>query len=568
MAEVLKAIQKSLNDVFSDEYLFKIPVYQRPYAWATDQVDDLLDDLQDAVKRDSESPYFLGSIVLIKEDDIPDSDVVDGQQRLTTLTILFCVLRELAPKNERDALDTFIREKGQRYRGTHDRFRLRLGKRDATFFQNNVQEKGALSSLLAEDAPQLTDSRELIRSNAKHLRDALEKLTLADRQALAEFIVQQCYLVVVTAADRESAYRIFAVMNDRGMDLSPTDILKADVIGETAPSEQDRYGERWEQIEDGLGREGFRDLFAHIRMIYAKTKLRVTLQADFQDKVLKDMDDDKPFIDHVLEPYATVYEIVTRAAFESRQDAENVNVCLRHLGLLDNFDWVPPAMSFFRRNERDHGAILRFSRALERLAYGLFIRRANINERLGRYAEILRLIESDSGPFDKDGPLELDSEERMTIVEKLDAPIYSPYSRVMRPLLLRLNSALSEAGVTYNYPTISIEHVLPQSPAPESEWIHCFGDSDEREYWTHRLANLVLLSFRKNARASNFEFSRKKTEYFGRNEVTSFPLTTQVLSHESWTPAVLEERQRSLIGVLKREWRLGDDPQLSQAPTA
>lgn len=558
MAELLKAIQKRLKDVFSDDYMFTIPVYQRPYAWTTDQADDLLDDLQDAVKRDPDAPYFLGSIVLIKEDDTPDSDVVDGQQRLTTLTILFCVLRELAPENERDDLDTFIREKGHRLRGTQDRFRLRLGKRDAAFFASNVQENDALSSLLAADGPQQTDSRELIRRNAKHFRKELTRLNPAERRRLAEFIVQQCYLVVVTAADRESAYRIFAVMNDRGMDLSPTDILKADIIGETPASEQEHYGERWEQIEDGLGREAFRDLFAHIRMIYAKAKLRATLQADFGDKVLDELDEDEPFIEQVLEPYAAVYEVVTRASFESRRDAEDVNVCLRHLGLLDNFDWVPPAMAFFRRNEGNYEAILQFSRALERVAYGLFVRRANINERLGRYAEILRLIEADPAASHSGRPLELHAEEKTAILEKLDAPIYSPYSRVMRPLLLRLNSALSEAGVTYNYPTISIEHVLPQSPPPDSEWIRWFSDPDEREYWTHRLANLVLLTFRKNARASNFEFARKKKEYFGRNDVTSFPLTTQVLAQETWTPAVLEERQRSLISVLKTEWSLDD----------
>lgn len=558
MAEVLKAIQKSLKDVFSDEYMFKIPVYQRPYAWTTDQADDLLDDLQDAMKRAPESPYFLGSIVLIKDDGVPDSQVVDGQQRLTTLTILFSVLRELAHENERDALDTFVREKGQPYRGTQDRFRLRLGKRDAAFFESNVQENGSLSSFLQADAPKLTDSQELIRSNARHFLEALKKLDHAERKELAMFIAQRCYLVVVTATDQEAAYRIFFVMNDRGMDLSPTDILKATIIGKLPGPEQDHHGERWEQVEDGLGRDDFRDLFAHIRMIYAKTKLRVTLQADFQDKVLSELND-RPFIDDVLEPYAAVYEIVTRASFESRRDAEHVNVCLRHLDLLDNFDWVPPAMSFFRRNEGDYDAILRFSRALERLAYGLFITRANINERISRYGEILRLIEKDAPTSDYGGPLQLDPQEKRDVLEKLDAPIYSPYSRVMRPLLLRLNSALSEAGVKYTYPTISIEHVLPQNPAPDSEWAHWFSDLDEREYWTHRLANLVLLSFRKNAKASNFEFSRKKTEYFGGGDVTSFPLTTQVLSRESWTPAVLKERQRSLIGVLASEWRLEDD---------
>ena len=88
----ITATEQHLGKVFSDDYFFEIPLYQRPYAWTTDHVDELLDDLLDAMRRDSESPYFLGSIVLIKDEDNPKSEVVDGQQRLTTLTMLLCVL--------------------------------------------------------------------------------------------------------------------------------------------------------------------------------------------------------------------------------------------------------------------------------------------------------------------------------------------------------------------------------------------------------------------------------------------------------------------------------------------
>ncbi len=82
--------------VFSVEYHFKIPHYQRPYAWETTQAADLLNDLSDALDRDSAEPYFLGSLVLIKQREVAESQVIDGQQRLTTLTILFAVLAELA----------------------------------------------------------------------------------------------------------------------------------------------------------------------------------------------------------------------------------------------------------------------------------------------------------------------------------------------------------------------------------------------------------------------------------------------------------------------------------------
>ena len=125
------------------------------------------------------------------------------------------------------------------------------------------------------------------------------------------------------------------------------------------------------------------------------------------------------------------------------------------------------------------------------------------------------------------------------------------------PLLLRLDGLLAGAEATYDHPTVTIEHVLPQSPSADSQWMNWFPDEDERSRWTHRLANLVLLSRRKNARASNFEFDRKKEEYFSREGFPPFPLTMPVLQESEWTPAVLETRQAFLLDRLKNEWKLG-----------
>ena len=102
----IKAEEKQLERIFSDDYLFQIPDYQRPYAWTTEQCGELLDDLLTAASEDKDSSYFLGSIVLIKDPNEAPAAIVDGQQRLTTLTILFCVLRELTAVDEhRDELD-------------------------------------------------------------------------------------------------------------------------------------------------------------------------------------------------------------------------------------------------------------------------------------------------------------------------------------------------------------------------------------------------------------------------------------------------------------------------------
>ena len=495
--------------------------------------------------------------MLIRGGEDPHSAVVDGQQRLTTLAMILCVLRDLACDDKQVTdIDAFIRQEGNDIKGTQDQFRLGLRERDREFFDNHVQMKGETVRLLGMDTGSFTESQQRITTNVKQIHQELDRLTPADRKSLATFIAQQCYLVVVTATDRDSAYRIFSVMNDRGLDLSPTDILKAETIGGLQEADQVEYGERWESVEERLGRDSFRDLFAHIRMISAKTKLRQTLQADFQEHVLK-RTPGAEFIDGLLRPYADIYETVRDASYESARDAEQVNRYLLYLGRLDNFDWIPPAMAFFRRHLDNRDQLLLFTKDLERLAYGLFVRRANVAERISRYADVLHEIECEDDLANPRSQLQLTTEEKADIRSRLDGDVYSSMAVARRVILERLDSLVADAGATYDHKSITVEHVLPQNPKDGSKWVHWFPKEEERQVWTHRLANLVLLSRRKNFQASNWDFERKKREYFHRKGVANFALTTQVIGESEWTPKVLERRQRQLIGALSDEWRLG-----------
>ena len=555
MPETIKASEQNLDKVFCNDYLFEIPHYQRPYAWTTDEVGELLDDLLFAMDRDEDVPYFLGSVVLIKGDG-PDSKVIDGQQRLTTLTILLCALRELAEGEMRTELDERVRQRPSLLIGRPEVVRLRLRHRDQDFFHANVQTDGAIPGLLETTAPRFaTDSQQRIVENTGYLYRELSSLARERRDALSSFILRCCYLVVVSTTDMSSAYRIFSVMNDRGLDLGPTDILKAGIIGNIDTTRQQEYSDKWEDIEQELGRSRFGELFVHIRMVYAKAKARRNLQDEFQDFVLENCGSSTGFIDDVLEPYDEAYKCVLGMSDRGAVGDDRTVACLGSLRRLDNYDWVPPAIAFFRANSSDSGPRSQFIADLERLAYGLFIRRANINERVNRYAAILQAMEDGDDILQPEGPLQLRAEEKEAIVSALDGPVYT-LPRVPKPLLLRLDGLLAGAGARYDHSIISIEHVLPQRPGESSTWLRWFADDEERVFWTHRLANLVLLSRRKNGSASNFDFEAKKTRYFARGGVPPFALTIQVINEREWTPAVLRRRQDALVAKLKEEWRL------------
>lgn len=569
MPETIKAAELPMVGIFNNNYRFEIPDYQRPYSWTTEQVGELLDDLMYAVGQSNDltnaSPYFLGSVVIIKSDTTPKAEIIDGQQRITTLTIMLCVLRELAGEFG-GAIDIYIRAPDEPFAGIKGDFRLTVRERDDKFFQDNIQKVGVMSNFLENPPANLPDSRQRMLENAGHLWKELSKLDKASRDALTSFIIQHCYLVLVSTSDQASAYRIFSVLNDRGLDLSPTDILKAQIIGGIEGESTASYTKIWEDEEDDLGRDGFRDLFTHIRMIHLKNKMRRALQDEFWEGVLQvkngeqlESAEAKSFIDKILKPYSDMYEEISTSSFQRQADSDNekINRCLRYLNQLDNFDWIPPVLEFFIRNENSPGALVQFIRDIERLAYGMFIRRANINERINRYADILRVTQNGEELFENESILQLRTEEKAAILQALEGNVYSQL-RVRRILLLRLNSLLTEGGVTPEYPIITIEHVLPQNPHKCSQWVEWFPDDQIRELWTHRLANLVLLSRRRNSAANNREFNDKKVTYFlAKDGVSPFSLTTQVVAEEKWTPKVLERRQKKLIELLKKEWRLG-----------
>lgn len=123
-------------------------------------------------------------------------------------------------------------------------------------------------------------------------------------------------------------------------------------------------------------------------------------------------------------------------------------------------------------------------------------------------------------------------------------------------LVLRLESLVRAPGVQLQS-AVSLEHVLPQTPRDGSDWLKWFPNEDEREAWTHRLANLVPLDRSKNSSASNYDFKKKMDVYFkGKGIASPFVLTQQVRGEGEWTPAMLIDRQRRLVGVLKKHWAL------------
>src|SRR5437764_8994090 len=181
-----------IKKIFSDDFVFTIPVYQRAYAWTIEESEELFQDLIRAIGDAEEaiediSPYFLGSIVLIKGDE-PDAQVIDGQQRLTTLTMLLAALRSMIKSEYVEGLTSFLCEKGNVITGTPTRYRLRLRERDAKFFQQYIQDEGGIEALKTLANSNLPESQRNIRDNTLGFIRELQKLSQEQLITLTQFI--------------------------------------------------------------------------------------------------------------------------------------------------------------------------------------------------------------------------------------------------------------------------------------------------------------------------------------------------------------------------------------------
>jgi hypothetical protein len=263
------------------------------------------------------------------------------------------------------------------------------------------------------------------------------------------------------------------------------------------------------------------------------------------------------------------YEEILDASYESTAHAETVNEHLKWLNRLEFNDWVPPALIFTIRHRQKPEAMATFFRDLERLAYALLIQKSGINDRIERFSQLTNAIDRGTSLYEDKSPLQLTPAEQYKVYTQLNGMFYETFAaRARTTILLRLDTLLSGGGAKYDYQTITVEHVLPQSPPVGSKWLTWFPDVDDRFMLVHKLGNLALLTRKKNSAASNFEFDKKKQSYFAHGGVSPFVLTTQVLSQPEWTPTIIATRQKQLLALLEDHWQLKNrkNPQQVAAP--
>lgn len=547
---MIEGKERTIEFIFGSKRRYRIPDYQRPYAWEEEQTGKLLEDLYGAF-AEGEMDYFLGSLVFVKASET-DFEVVDGQQRLCTLAILLSVLIHSLSPDKKGEYETLL----------NDKTSLRADSPREPRITARDNDRGSLDLVQTLNLDKLPapDSGSRIAGNVRLLQALAEERFESDDETLdfIDFILENCYVVEVVSDNLESAFRMFSVLNSRGLDLSPVDLVKSKLFQQLGDGQRAIYSRRWDEAEEAIGSAGMNEVLAHVRFMLIPAKGRKSIFeeiSEFLDAHLSASD----FLDNWFLPAIDAYAEIKRSPDPTTSTAARVDSALGWLNQIGNADWMPAALLFLAGRPTDQAATSFFEQ-LERLAAYLQAKGANVNARLARYGQVVSELRRAGSSCFIPASLEMTPKEQAEFIGILDGDIYSLPSYRRKYLLMRLNEMVSDGAVAYSprRGAITIEHVLPQTMAPDSRWAQQWTP-EEHDRWCHKLANLVLLTGRANSAAQNYDFERKKREYFaGKSGTSSFALTTQVLSESEWTPAVVERRQKELIITLKDTWNLRD----------
>ncbi|WP_414600471.1 DUF262 domain-containing protein [Helicobacter pylori] len=564
-----------LKDILATEFdaYYQIPIYQRPYQWTEENCEKLLDDLLSSYECYKESDYFCGSLVLIaigidSETNATTYDIVDGQQRLSTFILLAKVLATLYPvddKRQRYLQESWNdgHEDGEKKKRKRLDFDL-VGSNAKKDFQNALDFFDDLDASKGENSKSNDPSKgkNSYLKNAICLKNYLEKKEIEDINDFIQWLYLKVNFITITCSDTDMALRIFNVLNARGLPLHATDIFKGELLKKlTEEKEQEELATRWENLRQKCLDNGFamETLFSqhltYLNPVTSKEKMEKRLVTWFKNlnkTPLEYLD----VVEDFYNAYCEVLEMQDRYAhLLSYKDDDYLCVILC-------------ASLLHRYSDQDIEAL---KKLLVKFYYQHWVAGQAKSTREQTCCNIINALKEKKNIDDIISIARKNLDEYSVtqhFKEKLrDSLVYKKQSirnPWLKPILILVEYFISDDPKPKRIQTndFHVEHILPQKPTLSSQWAKDFSE-EERELYTHSLANLTLLGGTKNTEASNLDFKDKKKIYMGEENKLNKKKTSRVMTcykmtidiahrYTEWTPKSLEKREKELIEIIER----------------
>jgi hypothetical protein len=552
---------RTIGEVLQADFTYRVPPHQRNFSWRLEEVEELWDDITEAM-RDGRPEYFLGTIVVTENRDDKTRTVIDGQQRLAVLSMILggirSVYREEDDDREGEVFQRYLGARDMRTRLTESR--LTLNRTNEAIFQRLVVEHAPMAALAEAKADRNIEPSSLLSVNAAALiREKINERCKAEKRYetflldLEDFVKDRVVVILVVAGDDADAYLIFETLNDRGLDLSISDLLKNYIYGRAGARRLALVQKQWEEMilllagEDatqflrhywlshyGVVRE--RDLYRALKRKFATAQQVVGLITD-----LRDAADKYGAMSNVDNPIWKGYPT------QSRRD-------LGALRLFKLTQFRPLLLAVLDcMEEVEVQKVLRILVVLS-MRYSIIgsLGTGNIEKAYSDAAMKVRRKSADTaakvfgmlkGIYPNDDRFKTDFASAEIRPRRLARHILAAVANAEQPE--------QELEVVEDERKVTLEHIMPTTRS--GDWSNAAADEGEYRGYVYRLGNLTLIEREANKEAGNAPFDQKKKGAFSTSNIT---ITKDLCDYEKWTVEEIAERQRKLANAAVKVWSL------------
>lgn len=547
---------QSLVEMFaSGERCLVIPVYQRNYDWKESNCAKLFDDLVETI-RDDRATHFFGSIVYKVEGAVGEFTVIDGQQRLTTVNILFAALRDAirhgVVEAEASLADRIYKEYlHSEYAASGQKLKLKPVKADAT----------AYAKLFGD--PEFFDENSRITANYRYFARRIAAAELTPHELFEA--IRRLQVMKLQLEGSDNAQLIFESLNSTGLDLTQADLIRNFVLMGLPPQQQEiLYDEYWNRMEENVEYDTSRFIRHYMTAKLGRTPRIDDLYEEFK-RYTRQNHHDVPAVLAEMRDYARHYRDLRVAATGDK----SVDRLLRRYNLVDREVTLPlllPVVSEYRGGTITPGDLANVIRTVDTYLTRRFVCGYPTNALNKIFALLYRETAKRRRPGDTfsdvmtylltrrqgTGAFPTDQEFADALRTKDFYHVSAPQRSYLFECLENGDSNdIRDIAGALNAGQISIEHIMPQTLTPE--WQEALGPQHERVHdtWLHRLGNLTVTGY--NSSYSNAPFAHKRDRADGFAG-SPYRLNSLLRDAETWGEDQLEQRSNALVAAALDYW--------------
>ena len=558
ITNLLNAETKSFGSIIKEDSIFRVPIFQRDYSWEEEHWEDLWSDI--VTRKNENSKHYMGSIVLINRER-KTYDVIDGQQRLTTLTLIILgVIRNLKELSDLDI------EKEQNEERIHLLMNNYIGKRSlqSLNFSNklmlNEENEPFYSTYLIQfrepnNVRSLSNTNKLLYKCFCHFTEKVKSEILGPSKNITnliefiEWISDNLLFVQIIATDDLSAYLIFETLNDRGLDLSVTDLLKNYLFSMVGDDDKKHVKNMWNDIIKSVQYKQFPKFLRH----YWNAENRIVLEKDLYKTVKRSIQAPQKAFELLTRLYKTapVYAALDNDLDPLWAGDKKAQKYISEISLFNVKQCFPLMLICFNKLEHDewinvfricsiitfrYSTICGFNPNILEEAYN----KACLNVANGKHAKASQVFEDLKGVYVSDEDFK-DFFSKKTINTKR-------YNKLIRYILYKIENHVNSTTLCYTTDQGTIEHILPENP--DSVWENEFPKEIQDEF-IYRLSNYTLLEESINRAIGRDGFTSKVVEY----QKSSYKLTNMITNNK-WEINSIKERQIYMAKQAVAIWRI------------